>query len=324
MPHVVLLRSLHPDAEAALKAEPGFTVETVHDTSRENLVKAMERGEAIIVRATPINADFLSFSPKLAIVARHGVGYDQVDVPELTKRGIPLTVTADANALSVAEHAMMLMLTIARQVQTYDANTRAFKWSSVDAPVTFDLAGMTLLVVGFGRIGGRVARLAAAFGMDVVVHDPYVAMNTVKGAGFRYAKTMQEGLAQADWVTMHCPSNAENRGMVNAEFLAAMKPGARFVNTARGTLVQEQALAAALRSGHVAAAGLDVFWDEPVTKDNPLLGVPNVVMTPHTAAATVQGMRRMGLSCVDSIIRHFKGEIDVDMVINKEVLRSNR
>lgn len=324
MPHVVLLRSLHPDATAALEAEPGFTVETVHDTSRENLVKAMARAEAIIVRATPINADFLSFSPKLALVARHGVGYDQVDVPELTKRGIPLTVTADANALSVAEHAMMLMLNMARGTQAYDANTRALKWSTTDAPVTWDLSGMTLLVVGFGRIGGRVSRLAAAFGMDVLVCDPNVPMNTVKGAGFRYAKTLAEGLAQADWVTMHCPSNAENRGMVNAEFLAAMKPGARLVNTARGTLVQEEPLAAALRTGHLSAAGLDVFWEEPMSKDNPLLKAPNVIMTPHSAAATQQGMRRMGLSAVSSIVAHFKGEIDMDMVINKEVLRSNR
>lgn len=324
MPHVVLLRSVHPDAVAALAAEPGFTYETVEDTNRENLVRAMEKGEAIIVRGTPINADFISFSPKLSIVARHGVGYDAVDVPELTKRGIPLTVTADANALSVAEHALMLMLNIARGTKAFDANTRAFKWSTTDAPVTWDLSGMTVLVVGFGRIGGRVARLCAAFGMDVLVCDPNVPMNTVKGAGFRHVKTLQEGLAQADWVTVHCPSNAENRGMVNAEFLAAMKPGARFINTARGTLVQEEALAGALKSGHVAAAGVDVFWDEPVKQDNPLLSAPNLIMTPHSAAATEQSMRRMGLSCVDSIVRHFRGDIDLDMVINKEVIRSNR
>nr|WP_314072830.1 hydroxyacid dehydrogenase [uncultured Roseococcus sp.] len=324
MPHVALLRSVHPDAIAALEAEPGFTVEIVHDTTRENLARAMEKAEAIIVRATPIDADFLSYSPKLSIVARHGVGYDAVNVPELTKRGIPLTVTADANALSVAEHAMMLMLNIARGTKAFDANTRAFKWSTTDAPVTWDLSGMTVLVVGFGRIGGRVARLCAAFGMDVVICDPAVPMNTVKGAGFRHVKTLQEGLAQADWVTVHCPSNAENRGMVNGEFLAAMKPGARFINTARGTLVQEEALAGALKSGHIAAAGVDVFWDEPTKQDNPLLSAPNLIMTPHSAAATEQSMRRMGLSCVDSIVRHFRGDIDLDMVINKEVIRSNR
>ncbi|MCW8085949.1 NAD(P)-dependent oxidoreductase [Sabulicella glaciei] len=324
MPHVALLRSLHPDAEARLRAEPGFTVEVVHNPVGDELRDAMTRAEAVVVRATPINAEFLGFSPKLSIVARHGVGYDAVDVPELTKRGIPLTVTADANALSVAEHALMLMLTIAKQIKVFDENTRAFKWSTTDAPTAYDLSGMTVLVVGFGRIGGRVARLCHAFGMDVLVCDPNVPMNTVKGAGFRYAKTLEEGLAEADWVTMHCPSNAENRGMVNAEFLGAMKPGARLINTARGTLVQEAALASALKSGHVAAAGLDVFWEEPVAKSNPLLGAPNVVMTPHSAAGTVQGMRRMGLSAVSSIIGHFKGEVDPDMVINKEVLRLNR
>jgi D-3-phosphoglycerate dehydrogenase len=324
MPHVVLLRSLHPDAEARLKAEPGFTVETVQNPTPENLPDAMSRAEAIIVRATPINADFLAISPKLAIVARHGVGYDAVDVPELTKRGIPLTVTADANALSVAEHALMLMLTIAKQTATLDAHTRGGKWSAGGAGTAYDLAGMRVLVVGFGRIGGRVARLCHAFGMEVVVHDPFVPMNTVKGAGFRYAKTLHEGLAEADWVTVHCPSNADTRGLVNAGFLAAMKPGARFINTARGTLVDEAALAAALRAGQVAAAGLDVFWEEPVRADNPLLAAPNVVVTPHTAAGTEQGMRRMGLSCAESIIGHFKGALDPDMVINKEVLRSNR
>ena len=324
MPHVVLLRALHPDAEARLRAEPGFTVETVHDTARDNLVRAMEKAEAIVVRATPINADFLSYAPKLALVARHGVGYDQVDVPELSKRGIPLTVTADANALSVAEHAMMLMLNLARATKPFDANTREFKWSTTDAPVTWDLSGMTVLVVGFGRIGGRVARLCAAFGMDVLVHDPAIPMNTVKGAGFRHAKTLAEGLAQADWVTLHCPSTPENRGMVDAAFLATLKPGARLINTARGTLVQEEALAAALRTGQVAAAGLDVFWEEPMSRDNPLLAAPNLVMTPHSAAGTVQGMRRMGLSAVSSIIGHFKGELDLDMVINKDVIRSNR
>lgn len=323
MPHVALLRNLHPDAEARLRAEPGFTVEVVTDPQGDALRDAMTRAEAVIVRATPINAEFLSYSPKLAVVARHGVGYDAVDVPALTQRGIPLTVTADANALSVAEHALMLMLTIAKGVREFDANTRAFKWSAQDAPTCWDLAGMAVLVVGFGRIGGRVARLCAAFGMEVIVHDPFVPMNTIKGAGFRVAKTMEEGLEAADWVTLHCPSNEKNRGLVDAAFLAAMKPGARLINTARGTLVREDALAEALKRGQVGAAGLDVFWEEPMARANPLLGAPNVVMTPHSAAATVQGMRRMGLSAVGSVIAHFTGTIDPDNVVNPEALRRN-
>jgi D-3-phosphoglycerate dehydrogenase len=134
---------------------------------------------------------------------------------------------------------------------------------------------------------------------------------------------LHEGLAQADVVTTHCPSNPETRGMVNATFLAAMKPGATYINTARGTLVDEAALTAALKSGHLGAAGLDVFWEEPVTTKLPFLDFPNVVVSPHSAAATEQSTRRMGLSCADSIFSHFKGKLDPDVVINKEVLRGN-
>jgi len=322
MPHVVFLRGVHPDAVARLDAQPGFTHEAVEPNDRAALVAAMSRGEAIVVRATPINEDFLSISPRLAIVARHGVGYDAVDVAALTKRGIPLTVTAYANALSVAEHALMLMLNLARQSKIFDANTRTQKWSSVDAPVSWDLSGQTVLVLGFGRIGGRVTRLCAAFGMNVLVHDPFVARNTIIGAGFTPVK-LEEGLAQADFVTVHCPSNTETRGMVNAGFLDGMKTGARFINTARGTLVDEAALAAALHSGKIAGAGLDVFWDEPVVASNPLLAAPNTIVTPHSAAGTVQGMQRMGLSAVESIIGHFNGTLDQEMVINREVLRRN-
>lgn len=322
MPHVIFLRGVHPDAYARLDAEPGFTYAAVDPSDRAALEAAMAMGDAIVVRATPIDEAFLAISPKLSIVARHGVGYDQVDVPTLTRKGIPLTVTAYANALSVAEHALMLMLNLAKQTKIFDGNTRAQKWSSVEAPTSWDLSGQTVLVLGFGRIGGRVARLCAAFGMNVLVHDPHIPRNTIIGAGFTPSK-LEEGLAEAHFVTVHCPSNSETRGMVNADFLGAMRKGARFINTARGTLVDEGALAAALHSGHIAGAGLDVFWEEPVKATNPLLGAPNTIVTPHSAAGTVQGMRRMGLSAVESIVGHFNGTLDPEMVINREVLRRN-
>ncbi len=322
MPHVVLLRPLHPDAMARFEAEPGITVTLVPDADPARIRQVMPAAEAVVVRATRIDRDFLANAPQLRICARHGVGYDAVDVAALTERGIPLTVTPDANAISVAEHALMLMLTLSRQTVGYDARTRALRWGLTDELPCFDLFERTVLVVGFGRIGGRVARLCHAFGMRVLVHDPYVPGNTIKGAGFTPVKLM-EGLAQADIVTTHCPSNAETRGMVNRQFLAAMKPGACYVNTARGTLVDEAALAAALRSGHVAGAGLDVFHEEPMVAGNPVREAPNVVMSPHSAAGTAQGMRRMGLSCAESIISFFKGQLDPDVVINKEVLRGN-
>jgi D-3-phosphoglycerate dehydrogenase len=323
MPHVVCLRPVHPEALALLRARPGVTVEVLDPVNEETIAAAMPKADAVIVRATPINRAFLAHATSLRIVARHGVGYDAVDVPALTERGIPLTVTPDANATSVAEHAMMLLLNIARQTRFYDAATRDLRWSSPPVPATFDLAGRTLLVMGFGRIGGRVARLATAFGMKVLVRDPFIPQNTIKGAGFIPVKDLQAGLAEADVVTIHLPSNEKTRGSVNGEFLASMKRGAVLVNTARGTLVDEKALAGALTSGHLAAAGLDVFWEEPASPDNPLLKLPNVICTPHTAAATDQSLRRMALSCAESILQVFDGKLDPDVVINQEVLRGN-
>lgn len=323
MPHVVCLRPLHPDAMARLRAEPGYTITLLDPVTPETLAEPMKTADAIIVRATKIDRAFLANAPMLQICARHGVGYDAVDVEALTERGIPLTVTPDANAVSVAEHAMMLMLTTARRTVDYNANTKALDWGPKPSLRTLDLAGLTVLVVGFGRIGGRVARLCQAFGMEVLVHDPYIPQNTIKGAGFKPVKVLHEGLAAADIVTTHCPSNPETRGMVNATFFAAMKPGAAYINTARGTLVDEAALTNALKSGHLGAVGMDVFWEEPVTTKLPFLDFPNVVVSPHSAAATEQSTRRMGLSCAESIFAHLKGQLDPDVVINKEVLRGN-
>jgi len=323
MPHVVCLRPVHPEALALLRARPDVTVEVLDPVNEANIAASMPQAHAVIVRATPINRAFLQHAPNLRIVARHGVGYDAVDVPALTERGIPLTVTPDANAQSVAEHAMMLLLNIARQTAFYDKATRELRWSTPPVPGTFDLGGRTILVLGFGRIGGRVARLCNAFGMRVLVRDPFIPQNTIKGAGFIPVKDLAAGLAEADVVTVHLPSSEKTRGMVNGEFLASMKKGAVLINTARGTLVEEKALASALTSGHLAAAGLDVFWEEPAREDNPLLKLPNVILTPHSAAATEQGLRRMALSCAESILQVFDGKLDPDVVINQEVLRGN-
>jgi D-3-phosphoglycerate dehydrogenase len=323
MPHVVCLRPVHPEALELLRSRRGVTVEVLDPVNPTTIAASMPKADAVIVRATPINREFLAQSPNLRIVARHGVGYDAVDVPALTERGIPLTVTPDANAQCVAEHAMMLLLNIARQTRFYDAQTRDLKWSNPPVPATFDLAGRTVLVMGFGRIGGRVARLCNAFGMKVLVRDPFIPQNTIKGAGFIPVKDLAAGLAEADVVTMHVPSSEKTRGMVNGEFLASMKRGGVLINTARGTLVDEKALAGALTSGHLSGAGLDVFWEEPAVADNPLLKLPNVVLTPHSAAATEQGLRRMALSCAESILQVFDGKLDPDVVINQEVLRGN-
>ncbi|MGK7867498.1 hydroxyacid dehydrogenase [Falsiroseomonas sp. E2-1-a20] len=322
MPHVICLRPIHDDALAKMRATEGVTVEVLMDLSPESLAARLPHADALIVRTARIDRPLLAHCTRLKILARHGVGYDQVDVAALTERGIPLTITPDANAVSVAEHALMLMLACARKLSGYDGNMHRATpvWGGQPSLPTFDLAGRTVLVVGFGRIGTRVAKLCAAFDMKVLVRDPNVAKGTIAGLGFTPVDDAAEAAAQADIVTLHVPSNPQTRHMVDAQFLARMKPGAVLVNTARGTVLDQSALEASLRAGHLSAAGIDVFEEEPVETPLSLLSAPNLVMTPHVAASTAQGLRRMALDSAGAVLACFAGTLDPEIVVNAEVL----
>lgn len=324
MPHVICPQVIHPDAQALIASTPGFTIEILPDRRPGTLAARLPDADALILRTIRVDRAFLANCPKLRILARHGVGYDIIDVPALTERGIPLTITPEANAVSVAEHTLMLMLASMRKLKTYDANIRNLVWGGQSDAPSFELAGKTVLIFGFGRIGTRVARLCRAFDMRVLVRDPYMPKGTIRGAGYEPVDDVNAALAEADIVTLHCPSNAETRGLADAAFLASMKRGAVFVNAARGTIVDQAALDAALRSGQVGAAGLDVFEEEPIEEQIPLFSAPNLVMTPHVAASTQEGLRRMAMESAEAVIACFEGRLDPDVVVNPEVLRRNR
>ncbi|MGY4803773.1 hydroxyacid dehydrogenase [Teichococcus aerofrigidensis] len=324
MPSKVLVPDpIHADGLALLRAEPGVLLLTSEELPPAALEAELAEAEAMIVRGLTVDQALLDRAPRLRFVCRHGVGYDNVDVPALTARGVLLSVTPEANAGSVAEHTLMLMLTLARQVVAFNAGVRRGEWRVPGQSQTFDLAGRSVLILGFGRIGTRVARLCAAFGLRVLVHDPFIPANTIRGLGYEPARDRAAALAEADIVTLHCPSNAETRGMVDAGFLAAMKPGAQLINAARGTLVDEAALEAALRSGRIGGAGLDVVAVEPMPAPIPLLSLPNVVMTPHVAASTAQGLQRMATAAARNVIDFLAGAPDPDAMINPEALRRN-
>lgn len=318
MPEILVLGAIHADGLDRLAAEPGFKVTSCPDIPRAKLPELLARTEAIILRGTKVDGALLAQAPHLRFVCRHGVGYDNVDVPALTERGITLAITPDANATSVAEHALMLMLALSRRVVDYNAGVRRGDWVVPSTSPTRDLSGGTVLLLGFGRIGTRVARLCDAFGMRVLVHDPFIPANTISGLGYEPAPILRDALSRADIVSLHCPSGAATRGMVDAAFLAAMRCGAILVNTARGTLIDETALAAALRSGHLAGAGLDVVAEEPMTAAIPLLSLDSVLVTPHVAASTAQGLQRMALASAENTIRFFAGTLPKDCIINPE------
>jgi len=322
MPHIVVADPIHPDGIDRLLKAPGVTLDHPGKPTNQSLAERLRHADGLIVRGTRVDAALLEHAGRLRVVCRHGVGYDLVDVPALTERGIALMITPEANAASVAEHALMLMLTLARNVVPVSAGVRRGEWRVRGQSDTFELGGRSVLVVGFGRIGTRVARLCAAFGMKVMVHDPYIPAGTIRGAGYEAVKERDAGLAGADFVTIHIPASDKTRGLVDAAFLAQMKRGAVLVNTARGTLVDEAALEAALRSGHLAAAGLDVLRVEPMTEPLSMLALDNLIVTPHVAASTAEGLRRMAWDSAGNVIDFLTGKADHDAVVNGEVLQT--
>jgi D-3-phosphoglycerate dehydrogenase len=268
---------------------------------------------------TPFGEAELKAAPQIRVVARIGVGYDAVDVPALTRHNIPLMVTGTANSPTVAENALFLMMALAKLGAHFDAMTKENRWWDRMKQLPGDLFQKTLLVVGFGRIGTRTSRFWLALGMNVLVYDPYVRGAVIEGAGYTPVNDLDAALGRADFVTIHCPKNDETRGMFNAARLARMKSTAYLVNTARGGIIDEKALHAALTSGKLAGAGLDVFETEPVPADNPLLKLPNVITAPHMAGVTKESVERMGVTTITNMLDVLDGKPNLENVINREI-----
>jgi D-3-phosphoglycerate dehydrogenase len=263
-------------------------------------------------------ANVIAKAGRLKIVSRHGVGYDAVDVEALNRRGIPLAVVGDVNTRSVAEHTLTLMLALAKRTLAYDAAVRDGDWGFRNSLEAIELNGRTLLVIGFGRIGRAVGALATAFGMRVLAYDPLLSASAIEAAGAEAAKRLDDALGEADVVTIHMPGNG--RTLLGAAELARLKPTALIINTARGGIVDEAALAAALAQGRLGGAALDVFASEPPAADQPLAKSARTVLTPHAAALTQEGAARMSFDAARNIIEFFAGRIDPKLVVNAEAI----
>lgn len=277
--------------------------------------------DGVALSLTPFGEAELRAAPKLRAVARHGVGYDAVDVAALTRRGIPLMVTGIANSPSVAEQALCFMLALAKRGPRLHEMVRDGHWADrLREELPVDLFGKTLLVIGFGRIGTRIARVCLALGMTVRVYDPYVAASAITAAGCVPESDLDAALPRADFVTIHCPKTPETVGLFNATRLARMKSTAYLVNTARGGIIDETALHKALTTGVIRGAGLDVFDREPIAPDNPLPSLPNVLTAPHMAGVTKESFERMATAVANNLLDVLDGKPNPDHVVNKEVL----
>ena len=298
-------------------------IELEHFTelSEDNIHQHIGSYDAVILGIAPLTQRLIEAANRLKIASRFGVGYDAVDVPALTKAGIPLTIAGIANSVTVAEHALFFMLALAKQAISYDRETRRGNWGIRWDMPAFDLAGRTVMVLGFGKIGRRLVNRLVAMEMNVIVHDPYVVQDGIRTAGATPVDDWQKNLGEVDFLSINCMKNKETTGMIAAAELSAMKETAYVINTARGGIIDEEALYAALKNKSIAGAGIDPFVVEPATADNPLFQLENIIVSPHSAGVTEESVFRMGQIAAQNVVDCFDDKLDPANVINPEVLR---
>ena len=270
---------------------------------------------AVIAGGERLHAEVLRQLPDLRVIARCGVGYDRVDVPAASDLGKVVTITPFSNHEAVAEHAFALILGLTKYVALNDRRVRAGGWSTT---LTKPIRGQTLGLIGLGRIGRSTAMRGVALGMKVIAHEMFPDTDFVQKHGIELVDR-DELLSRSDFVSLHCPLNDETRGMCNAAFFSKMKRGAALINTARGGMVIEADLIAALESGQVGGAGLDVFDPEPPLPDNQLFGFDNVVLTPHQAGTDERSMEGMGVECAENIVALLSGQWPEASIVNKSL-----
>jgi D-3-phosphoglycerate dehydrogenase len=318
MPHVLVAGKLHPAGLEVLRKEPGISFDYVEEISESSYQPHLPKAEALVIRTQALTGASIARAPALRMVSRHGVGFDAVDVAALSARGIPLAIVGDVNSSAVAERAMLLILAASHRLIEADRATRVGDWAWRNGLLTHEVAGKRLLILGLGRIGKRLTTLAQAFGMVTAAHDPFLPASAWPDTVARETD-LTAALGTADILSLHLPPG--DRPVLGAAEIARLKPGAIVINTARGGLIDEPALARALRQGHLSAAGIDVFGEEPPAPDNPLFGLPQAVLTPHNAALTAECARRMALASVRNVLDFFAGRLDPRLVVNREALR---
>jgi D-3-phosphoglycerate dehydrogenase len=305
---IVIAEKISPAAIKLFRDETEWQVVTADDI-KSGVAAELAGADALIVRsAVYVDGAMLEHADKLRVIGRAGVGVDNIDLEAATKKGIAVMNTPGANAVAVAEHTLGLMLDMARQISRANDLMHAGKWEKKSLQ-GWELRGKTLGVVGLGRIGIEVARRALAFGMAVVAHDPYIAPALVKELGVKLA-SMDEVFSAADYLSLHVALTPQTNGLINADSIKKMKKGVRIVNCARGELVDEAAVAEALKSGQVAGAALDVFAKEPL-KDSPLLApdVPNLLLTPHIAGSTYEAQDAVGVQIAQQVKEYLKSGV---------------
>ena len=317
---VLMVQGLHEEGQKLLLQRDDIEPITIMSANEDEILEAAKEVHGITVRTANITRKIIENSKNLQVISRHGVGYDSIDVDALNDCGIPLAIAAHSNMISVAEHAMFMLLALSKNVFYYDQFARKADWTTRWDIRAWDVAEKNLLVIGFGRIGSRLVKRALAFDMKVFVYDPYVDELEIKKSGANHVNNYLDILHEMDAVSLHCPKNEETTNMFSENEFKIMKESAFLINCARGGIINEVALLDALKSNKIRAAGLDVYDDEPSTSSNPLFSLDNILLSPHIAGVTQEATIRMSKQAVQNVLDVFDDKVDPEVIINKNVL----
>lgn len=303
----------YSDDPVNLLKENDFEIINVDE---KNIIDHLGNADALIVGTTPITAEMLRKS-KLKIIAKHGVGVDNIDLKVATELGIPVTITLGANTPSVAELALAFILALSRNVVA--AHCEVFQKQSWPNVVGMEIGGKILGLLGFGHIARLLNEKAQCLGMKVMAHDPFVKRDDIIKAGVTPAD-FDEIFKEADFISVHVPLTSKTKNLIGERELKSMKRTSFLINTARGHIVNEEALARALKENWIAGAALDVFAEEPLNPQSPLLECQNIIVTPHIGAHTKEAIYRMNMMAAQAVVDFFKGNISASIVVNREVM----
>jgi len=301
--------SLAPEADAVLKIAGYNPVYLPAYTEGDGLLKIAAEAQPVglLVRMGRIDEALFASAPGLRVISKHGVGVDNIDLEAASERNIPVVVASGANAVSVAEHAMALLFAVAKKIVPLDRSLREGRWDKPGFQGR-ELAGSTIGLVAFGAIAQHTAGFAKAFGMKVLAYDPFAPAELFEREGVTRVNDLEELLGQSDIISLHSPLTPDTRNLINAERLALLKPDAIIINTARGGLIDEDALLAVLREERIAGAGLDTFAKEPADPNHPFWSEPRLVVTPHIAGVTRAANLRVGTDAAQAIVDYLAGK----------------
>ena len=311
-----IIEKIHDKGLDLISNNKDFEYELIENTSKEKLIKVLPRFDGVTLRVAKLDASVLVHCKKLKVISRHGVGYDNVDIKFLKENNIKLLITASANAVSVAEHVMYMILTLSKGIVKYDKMVRKGEFrNAVNELRTFELLNKEILILGFGRIGKNLIKRCIGFDMQVNVYDPFVDENIIKKFGGNKIDNLETGFRSADYISIHMPLNSKTKNLIDFKKLQTMKKDVIIINTARGGIINEVDLNNALNQNIIFGAGLDVFEKEPIEIENPLIKNNKVLLSPHSATFTEECTERMGIETVQNIIDFFENKVKDNMVV---------